>query len=278
MFTQLNYSFFSIMKTILKQLLPPIIYTGLLRSSLRKYGWFGNYKSWDEALSQATGYDSDLILNKVLQATLKVKNGEAAYEQDSVIFDKIIYDWPVLSALLWVAGQNSGELSVLDFGGSLGRSYFQNRKFLKDLKKVRWGVVEQKNFIETGKKYLQDDQLRFYFDIPSCLNEINPQVVLLSSVLPYIEKPYDLLQQLGESKIQHVIIDRLPFISGEEDRITIQNVSPHIYRASYPAWFFSETKFLQFINERFDVVEEYDCNLHLNIRSEVKGLILRLKA
>jgi putative methyltransferase (TIGR04325 family) len=39
----------------------------------------------------------------------------------------------------------------LDFGGSLGSSYFQNKKFLDALRLVEWNVVEQENFVATGE-------------------------------------------------------------------------------------------------------------------------------
>ena len=60
-----------------------------------------------------------LILGKVLEATLKVKNGEAVYERDLVLFDHIEFYWPVLSGLMWVAARNNGRLNVLDYGGTL---------------------------------------------------------------------------------------------------------------------------------------------------------------
>jgi hypothetical protein len=50
------------------------------------YEWVsytGNYSSWQDALANSTGYDSDLILEKVSTALLKVKSGEAVYERDS---------------------------------------------------------------------------------------------------------------------------------------------------------------------------------------------------
>src|SRR3954462_15124415 len=115
------------------------------------YGWSGHYKNWQEALSLTKGYDASAILEKVKSAVLKVKNGEAVYERDSVLFDKIEYSWPLLSALLWIALKKINELSVVDFGGSLGSSYFQNKMYLRTLKKLRWNVVEQKNFVEAGQ-------------------------------------------------------------------------------------------------------------------------------
>ena len=43
--------------------------------------------------------------------------------------------------------------------------------------------------------------------------------------------------------MKNIIIDRTGFLEGSLDRLTIQNVPPHIYEASYPAWFFSRSKF-----------------------------------
>ena len=91
-----------------------------------------------------------------------VKRGEAVFERDSVIFDKVQYAWPVTAGLMWVAARNGGRLSVLDFGGSLGSSYFQNREFLAYLPNVRWSVIEQAHFVKAGRKHIQDERLVFY--------------------------------------------------------------------------------------------------------------------
>ena len=58
------------------------------------YGLSGDYRSWGEAMAASTGYDTEIILEKTKTALLKVKNGEAAYERDSVAFDEIQYAWP----------------------------------------------------------------------------------------------------------------------------------------------------------------------------------------
>src|ERR1700712_2624661 len=95
-----------------------------IRNKYRRYGWSGNYNSWQEAEQQCVGYDADNILEKIKVATLKVKNGDAVYERDALLFDSIQYSWPLLANLLWIAGKKTSRLSVIDFGGSLGSSYF----------------------------------------------------------------------------------------------------------------------------------------------------------
>ena len=94
------------------------------------YGWYGDYINWHEAKKKCLGYDASSILDKIKIATSKVKSGEAKYERDSILFSDVEYSWPLLSALMWVSSMQKGRISTLDFGGSLGSSYFQNKKFL----------------------------------------------------------------------------------------------------------------------------------------------------
>lgn len=262
----------------LESYLPPVLYKHLRQSRLRRYGWSGNYPSWDAAKAASTGYDADEILEKVLHATLLVKDGKYPYERDSVLYEEIQYDWPLLSGLLWVAAMNQGELNVLDFGGSLGSTYWQNLKFFRSLKNLHWNIVEQPHYVAKGQQFLQNDQLSFYPDIASCLRHHRPNLVLVSSVLNYVQDPYALLTELFNLKIRHIILERVPFIAGSTDRLTVQRVPPKIYKASYPAWFFSETRFLDFIKTQYDIHELYDCGVQLTFPSEMKGLILQRKA
>lgn len=115
---------------MLKEFLPPI---ALKYLSSFFYGWSGNYSSWQEAENKCTGYDNELIFNKVKDALIKVKNGDAVFERDSVIFDKIHYSFPLLSALSLTALNEKATLKVLDFGGSLGSAYYQNKKLFTHL-------------------------------------------------------------------------------------------------------------------------------------------------
>lgn len=270
----MNFLYNQSLMNFLKDYLPPILIrkiTGFF------YGWHGNYKSWTEAKKHSLGYDSDYILNKVKDALLKVKNGEAVSERDSVIFDKIEYSFPVLSAILWIAIQNRGNLNIIDFGGSLGSSYFQNKKFLNSLSKVNWNIVEQNKFVECGQKYFQNEQLKFFETIDECIHSQQPYAILLSSVLPYIEKPYELLDSILKQNFRYIIFDRTPFVPSKEERLTIQKVHPAIYHGSYPCWFFNEEKFLEKFKERYELITDFYSSDRANIKSVFKGFLFRLK-
>ena len=51
----------------------------------------GSYNTWQEEDAHCNCYDNMDILEKVLSATLKVKNGESVYERESVNFNQIEY-------------------------------------------------------------------------------------------------------------------------------------------------------------------------------------------
>ena len=235
----------------------------------------GSYSNWSEALAKCSCYDAVHILDKVLDATRKVKCGEAVFERDSVIFDHIEYAWPVLSGLLWAAARNGGDLNVLDYGGALGSSYFQNQKFFSGLSKLRWNVVEQLHYAEAGRKYIQDEQLRFYKTIEECLLENQPNVVLLSSVLQYVPDPFNCILRLLAFKPDILIIDRTSYHNdGDISSIKIQHVPASIYSASYPCWFFAENEVIKcIVDAGYLCVESFAALDKLDERATWKGHI-----
>lgn len=244
----------SVLKALARDWLPPVIARLFHRIRGGRIRFEGDYDTWDEASRHCTGYDAEEILPKVLAATLKVKHGEAAFERDSVLFDQIEYAWPVLAGLMWAAARSGGRLNVLDFGGALGSSYFQNRKFLRSLPDVCWNVVEQPHYVDAGRKHIQHEQLRFYKSVDECLVENQPNVILLSSVLQYLESPTDLISELNKVGALCLIVDRTPFTLNEQDKLIIQKVPAAIYSASYPMRIFSLPKFEQLLAKNWNMV------------------------
>lgn len=236
----------------------------------------GKFASWEEASACCVGYDAESILTKVLAATLKVKRGAAVFERDSVLFDKIEYAWPVLAGLMGAAARNGGRLNVLDFGGALGSSYFQNRNFLETLPEVRWNVVEQAHYVEAGRAHIQDRQLRFYGSIEDCMAENLPSVVLLSSVLQYLPDPSIVIDKIKAIKPGTIILDRTIINHSEAHRIYVQHVPAAIYMATYPCRSLSESLLRRSFGTGYAMTAEFgslDFPAMSSIDSEFKGYI-----
>lgn len=241
----------------------------------------GDFQSWEEAEKASTGYSTPEILEKTRAALLKVKTGEAAFERDSVTFDVMQFDFPLLAGLLRAAMAFGGRLSVLDFGGALGSSYFHCRGFLSVVNDLRWSVVDQPPQVACGRQDFASDELKFYETIADCLREEQPNVLLLSGVLQYLPEPYEFLASLLGESIPCVIVERIAFDCSGRDRLTVQHVPPQIYRASYPAWFLSEIAFRKVFTKRYELICEYEGpdNLHPEHgRAIFKGFQYQLKS
>jgi len=221
-----------------------------------QYGWSGNYASWQEAANLSGGYDSGNILQKTRDALLQVKNGTALYERDSVIFDKIAYPFPLISCLLRSAALLKRPLHILDFGGSLGSTYYQVKDFIGADCCASWNIVEQEHYVNCGKANFEDDHLKFYHSIDACLQDKKIDLILISGSVQYLEEPHVMLEKFAGYHFDFIVFDRTPFHARAEDRLTLQVVPPEIYEASYPSWFFATDSFLNHFKSNYKIVCE----------------------
>lgn len=258
------------MKAVIRKLAPPVLFD--LYRKIGRRVWMGRYETWDEAREQAGTYAEREILERVKSATLKVINKDAAFERDSVVFYEKQYNWPLLASLLWVAAREGGVLNIIDFGGALGSTYFQNRGMLESLR-IRWNVVEQAHFVQCGRDCVKEENVSFFNDVESCLEETRPSAILFSSVLQYLEQPFSLLEKVVRYGFEYILIDRTPFTSKGGERITVQRVPSRIYSSSYACRFFDEEKLVSFLCKEYRLVEQFESFEKSNIPSVFKGFL-----
>ena len=213
---------------------------------------------WDGAVAASDGYDSPEILERVITGTQTVLAGDAAFERDSAVFASREYSWPLISALCLAAARTSGQLKVLDVGGSLGSVYFQHRLFLDQLGSVTWNIVEQPHFVKAGIELMPDGPLVFHEDLKSSLDGVQPNLVLFGSSLQYLREPTAALDLIAGSSTSLLVLDRLPVWQEEFSKVSIQKVPKRIYEASYPAWIFSESELRRLLEKDWSVGATYD--------------------
>jgi putative methyltransferase (TIGR04325 family) len=231
----------------------------------------------------STGYSTSEIFEHVLKATRTVVSGGARYERDSVLFDDQDFPFPVLAALLRVAATNAGHINVVDFGGSLGSTYRQCRPFLDRLVSVDWWVVEQPAIVAAGRSEFTTSELHFAertVDVP----QISPHTVILaSSVLQYMENPSSVIEEFSRLSARHLVIDLTPLSGGSTDRLCVQYVPKHIYRATYPCWILSHKRLLSLLSPGWRILSDFSCAygpMHTDdgMHFEYRGLILEKKS
>ena len=60
-------------------------------------------------------------------------------------------------------------------------------KFFSVFILITFSVIEQKKFVDEGKKNFQNEELNFFYNIDDYLNLHNPDIVLASSSLQYLK-------------------------------------------------------------------------------------------
>jgi putative methyltransferase (TIGR04325 family) len=71
----------------------------------------------------------------------------------------------------------------------------------------------------------------------------------------YVEHPHDILAAMRKKRLRYLIVDRTGFVPGAHDILTVQNIPPHIFQASYPSWFFGLESFRASLPEYRAAVE-----------------------
>lgn len=244
--------------------------------------FIGFFTNWEDALKVSFGYDTKLIFEKVKQAALKVRDGKALFERDSVLYYDKIYNWSLLAILLKIASERNNRLDLVDFGGSLGSVYFQHKEFLNCLKQIKWNIIEQEHFVTYGKKHFSNSELNFYYDLEECMKKETPDVLLASSFIEYVKDPFAIITKVMNAGFEYLIFDRTSFIEAIDHKILVQKVSPMIYDASYPLWAFNYHKFIRFFAKKYDLIISFDSYCHTdifidNFRLYWKGILLRKK-
>jgi putative methyltransferase (TIGR04325 family) len=232
--------------------------------------WKGNFPDWASAMKQARGYDDAAILDRIRESAMAVREGKALFERDGKLFNEPLYDYPLLSFLLKAALENNGKLRVLDFGGSLGSTWFQHRALLQGLD-IQWHVVEQPHYVALGQALFKNDKvLQFHYQIAD-IPDKEALFVLASGVLQFIGDYQSFVRQLQALNPQYFFVHRTPFYEGNEDLITLQYVqSEENFEGSFPSRIFSRQRFMaQFIPDYQFLAEGKSVD---NIAARVAGL------
>ena len=210
----------------------------------------GKYSSWESAKENSKGYENFKIFDQIKNiyvSKIKKYNFHEFYERDGLLFNKKIKDSELLFFVKQVYKVNK-KIKVVDFGGSLGSLYFSNYNFIKEYIN-EWSIVEQKNFVDFGNKFLKKNNFSFFYDLKKCIKNKSPNTAIFSGSLQYTEKPYNLLKIISKSKIDFILLHNIPFNITKKDQYRVQYVPKKIYDASYPITIFSFNFFLSFLKK-----------------------------
>ena len=224
------------LKSLIKNIIPSTI------------SYSGPFKNW-KSLNNSNSYDKSNLQEYLFKQAKQVWENKEVYERDGHIFKTIHRSWHVSLSILEISKSlNKSNIKVCDFGGGYGTSYIEN-KFLINKFSIEfdWNIIELKELVQNAKQIVPENKIKFFDDIDKHLYEAD--ILLFGSSLQYLENPYSTLDKcINKIKPKYIIFDRTGFSSNKNDEIFLQNVNLR-YKASYPAWIFSENKFLEHLNK-----------------------------
>jgi putative methyltransferase (TIGR04325 family) len=261
-------------RKIILSFLPPIVIPILKRFLKLGIRYENGFKSWDSAVAASLGYDSNEIVSKVLKTSLLARD-EGLHERDGFILDAPDfnpYTWiGIIQGRRMINGPR--KIRIVDFGGSFGSTYRTLQDQLRTSKiDFEWVVIEQKHFVDLGKKHFETDELRFVESFTS-LADKSIDVLIFNSVLEYLENPYEIITEALSHSPLVVLIDRTPVNSQQSDTFSVQHVPKSIYKASYANRNFSEKNLLGPFEADFSMFIKYESVLQPDPRNTSMGFI-----
>jgi putative methyltransferase (TIGR04325 family) len=259
----------------MRKFVPPVVIELLLRlgagGNRFKYG----EKSFEEALAKSTGYNSKLIEAAFVKSSAQVRDGEAAYERDGVVFDSIQYSWPLLASIVG-APMRDATLRVLDWGGALGSTYRQNISLLRASGlEVEWTVLEQAHLAHVGKNDFTNNELSFVSDFYE-LSGRGFDLVLFASSICYLRDPQAAISLATSLSPSRIIFDRTPETRTGTSVIGIQYVGKGIYSASFPIHAFEPGALDAMIGSKYSRICDWESDLQPDPKTVSKGYVFQL--
>jgi putative methyltransferase (TIGR04325 family) len=204
--------------------------------------FYGVYRSYEEALaaippSRLAGWDNEA------SASIWVDD---VYQRDPNFVKTSIY--PVL---FWLSRIMREGTSLIDYGGSIGLTYYRYMRLAGLPANARWIVVEVPKIVAEGRRVaVREAALGLEFEtaidaIPNC------DVLLSAGALQFMEKSVPGLLDLRASKPPHVILNKVPLTPGEA-YWTLQNFGPAIS----PYRIYNEAEFIGYFKNAGYVIKD----------------------
>ena len=241
-----------------------IVVKNFITGDKNKFFFKGPFNTWKDALINSEGYHSSKIIDKLFISAMKVKNKKFAYERDTVLFSQPSYNWMLLYNIFKYFN-NYRNFNLIDFGGSLGSTYFQHKLFLNSFKTMKWNIIEQSKISKIGNKFFSNKNLKFFNNLEPAIKKNKSKFIILNNVLQYIENPSYIIDILSKYKGMTIIIDNIIFTEKNKDIIIVQKTPKRIYEATYPLRIFSKSKFLKKISQYFKIIENKKNNFSFDL-------------
>ncbi len=145
-------------------------------------------------------------------------------------------------------------IRVLDIGGGLGEYFFLLEKIVPSLT-VHWTIVETSAVCELAIRSVPAQTNLVWTDSVDHA-EGNFDIVLMSSVIQYVENPYELLN-IGIEKSNFLILNRCPLTESKKGVVCIQRPGFFESKGSYPVHMLSEAQLINHLRGQGEILSRW---------------------
>ncbi|MGK7344879.1 MAG: methyltransferase, TIGR04325 family [Candidatus Nitrospinota bacterium M3_3B_026] len=192
--------------------------------------WEGVYPSFRGVPATGAAFDGETWISRSLAEMEKIRRAAMDRKTTPSVCGFRESVAPVVAA---TAGIGKNRVTVLDFGGGMGRLYYETRVALPGKLGLKFHVVEKEAVAKAGAEFFADEpDVKFHTVIPGDIGAVD--IVHLGSSLHYIENWRGLLGELSSLGAPFFLIEDLP--AGDiETFATLQRY----YTSRIPVWFFN---------------------------------------
>ena len=239
------------MFTWLVTLLPEPLKLGI-RGILAPIIGFRVAKNWESAVAGSSGYQSPQTISTI-EGSDPVIN-KSTIEQNFLGSRYLQVASAILSGLNSEKLKSETTIRVLDIGGGLGEYFFLLQSNLPNLK-FEWLILETPALCELAKSKQTDTSGISWTD---ALDDSSQKfdIVLLSSVIQYVEKPFALIE-MAMQKAPLLIFNRLPLSTNPHNLICIQRPGLFESKGSYPVHILSERLVMSYLSTRGNIMSRW---------------------
>ena len=231
----------------ISKMIPEQIIIGL-RGLLAPAIGFRVAKSWSDAVEHSSGYQSKKTIDSLISSDpIDLAN----ISSHCFIGNRL---QQIASAFLEGVASSKNTIRVIDVGGGLGQYFFLLEKLAPSIQ-FEWVILETTAVCELAKSVAPTKKnIRWISSLDDA--QVTFDIALLSSVIQYVEKPFDLLDDLMKVA-KFLILNRLPLTSSRNQKICIQRPGFFESKGSYPVHLLSEDKVIAYFEARGKILSRW---------------------
>ena len=217
-------------------------------------------KSWSDAVAHSSGYQSKKTIDSLISSD---PINPANLSSHFFIGNRL---QQIASAFLeGVASSNKNTIRVIDVGGGLGQYFFLLEKLAPSIQ-FEWVILETTALCELAKSVAPTKKnIGWISSLADTQGTFD--IALLSSVIQYVESPFDLLDDLMKVA-KFLIVNRLPLTSSRNPKICIQRPGFFESKGSYPVNILSEDEITK--QREYNIVDPHTPKLSAPIVKETE--------